>query len=92
MMSRREHEQSSLTKLSKLSIACWVRALGRNPLTQYSRSRLFSCSVVTRRVMGDSLEKGRKLLERKGPASVAFSCLMATGTVMLTLFTPVIVF
>jgi hypothetical protein len=42
--------------------------------------------------MGDSLEKGRKLLERKGPASVAFSCLMATGTVMLTLFTPVIVF
>src|SRR5271157_5346869 len=29
---------------------------GRNPLTQYSPSRPFSCSVVTRRVMGDSLE------------------------------------
>jgi hypothetical protein len=35
-----------------------------------------------------SLEKGRKLLERKGPASVAFSCLMVTGTVMLTLLSP----
>jgi hypothetical protein len=32
-----------------------------------------------------SLEKGRKLLEQKGPASVHFSCLMVAGTVMLTL-------
>jgi hypothetical protein len=33
-----------------------------------------------------SLEKSRKLLEQKGPTSVLFSCLIVTGTVMLTLF------
>jgi len=33
-----------------------------------------------------SLEKGRKLLEQKGAASIHLSCLIVTGTVMLSLF------
>jgi len=37
-----------------------------------------------------SLEKGRKLLEQQGPASVPFSCLIVTGTVMLNLFSTAI--
>jgi hypothetical protein len=37
-----------------------------------------------------SLEKSRKLLGQKGPTLVLFSCLIVTGTVMLSLFTPAI--
>jgi len=36
MKSRRKREQSSLTKLSKLAIACWVRALRYHDETPYS--------------------------------------------------------
>jgi hypothetical protein len=37
------------------------------------------------------LEKGRKLLEQKGPALGHFSCMIVTGTVMLNLFSEAIV-
>jgi hypothetical protein len=35
-----------------------------------------------------SLEKGRKLLEQKGPAPGLFSFLIVTGTAMLNLLSP----
>jgi hypothetical protein len=55
MTSRRKREQSSLTKLSKLAMACWVRALGYHEetpdwgaVTLFSLKRQSYASQVTR--------------------------------------------